>query len=218
MSITFTLKSFAIGETRSPHLDTDYAVACLRQNGTLYPAQAKKIGDVNNGNHNVGFTFPISNTYQNTDELTFSYMIINHGGGKTQDVLTRCENVMTQTPLSTFDPAGANIVTINGRQLPECLSTALRAKDDLKNWWNQVKHQFDHLDSNHCDGPVAIDRFSFKGQSLDQIILSDVISIIYLGMDSAVGCGSNSIYSVQWDVEVVALKDDRVEASLIHQG
>jgi hypothetical protein len=204
MSITFELVSFAIGNTRALHNDTDYVAAALTHNGQLMPVQARKAGDVNNGTHAVGFAFSIPDTYNYSDTFTFSYLVMNHGGGKTQDVLAHCQNALTQTPLTAFSAADAALVKLaNGQQVPRCLSTSLRAKDDMSGWWNQIKPQFSHLDSNHCDGPVAIDRFSFTGSELDTLILTNSFSIVYLGLDSAIGCGSDSDYSVQWTVNVL---------------
>ena len=203
MSINFTFHSFAINNTRAAHEDTDYVAVSLRQNGALLPVQAKKVGDVNNGTHAVNFTIPVSNTFRDTDEFVFSYLVINHGGGKTTDVTNHCVSALTNTALTTFNPADAAIKDLgNGRKLPVCVTAGLRAADDIRTWWDIIKPQFQHVDSNPCDGLVVADRFSFTGQSIDQLVLAHLFSIIYLGMNSAVGCGSNSHYSAQWDVSV----------------
>ncbi len=205
MPINFTVKSFALSNTRSVHEDTNYVAVAINQNGTEIPPQTKRIGNVNNGTHAVNVAVSVSSTYHDTDTFALSYLVINHGGGKTQDVLNDCASAMTQSALKTFNAADAQIVPVGNFQLPTCLSSALRAKDDMNFWWNQIKPEFQHLSSDHCDGPVAIDRFSFTGAALTQMILvsqANPFSIIYLGTDSNVGCGSNSHYSVQWFVSV----------------
>jgi hypothetical protein len=205
MPINFTVKSFALSNTRSLHEDTNYVAVAINQNGNEVQPQAKRIGNVNNGTHAVNLTVSIPSRYENSDTFAFSYLVINHGGGKAQDVLNDCVSAMTQSALKTFFAPDAVLVPVGTSMLPKCLSSALRAKDDMKSWWNQIKPQFQHLSSDRCDGPVAIDRFSFTGAELDQLILTsqaNPFSIIYLGIDSAVGCGSDSNYSVQWAISV----------------
>jgi hypothetical protein len=110
---------------------------------------------------------------------------------------------MSTTPITAFDEAGATVVPVGNTQLPKDFSPTLRVADHIKLLWNLIKPQFKGLDSNHCDGPVAIDKFSFTGAALTKILLASPYSFIYLGTNSAVGCGSNSHYSVQWSVDVV---------------
>ena len=205
MPINFTMTSFALNNTRSLHEDTNYVALAVSQNGAIPQPQAKRIGDVNNGTHAVNMTVSVPSTYSPTDTFALSYLVINHGGGSTQDVLAHCSNAMTQTPLKTFNALDAQLVPVGNFQLPRCLSSGLRAADDMNLWWNQIKAQFQHLSTDRCDGPVAIDRFSFTGAALDQMILvsqANPFSIIYLGIDSASFCGSNSHYSVQWYMHV----------------
>lgn len=207
MPINFTLASFALSETRSPHEDTNYVAAALRVNGNLLIPQVKKINNVNNGTqasktYPVGFEFSIPNQYENTEEFVFSYFVINHGGGAEQNVIDDCVGVMTGTPLTTFnaqDAAPRNLG--NGQQLPNCFTTGLRAADNIESWWNQIKISFQGIKTDKCDGLVVADRFSFTGASIPQIILEGSFSFIYLGMNSAVGCGANSHYSAQWTVQ-----------------
>jgi hypothetical protein len=203
--INFTLKSFALSNTRSLHEDTNYLALALTQNEKQLPPQVRKIGNVNNGTKQVNMTISISGTYKTADTFTFSYILINHGGGSTEEVSTHCLNAISSAPMKNFSTKGATPVSVSGTQLPMCLSTALRAKDDMNASWNLIKSFFQHMDTNHCDGPVAIDSFSFTGAELDNLILvsqATPFSIIYLGTDSAIGCGSNSDYSVQWQVGV----------------
>jgi hypothetical protein len=204
----FRFQSFALSNTRAPHLDTDYVAVAISQNGVFKSVQAKRIGNVNNGTHVVNLVANLPAQYAYTDELVFSYMVINHGGGSTQDVINDCTAAMTQIGWNTFNASDAAVVPVGNRQLPACLSQALRGVN-MKIWWNQMKPAFQHLDSNRCDGPVVIDSLSFTGASMTQIQLAEnqqhPFSFIYLGIDSAVGCGSNSHYSAQWfaDVEVI---------------
>ena len=150
-------------------------------------------------------TISISGTYNSADTLTFCYILINHGGSSTQEVITHCLNAISNSELKNFSSEAATPVSVNGTELPMCLSSNLRAKDNMNASWNLIKSYFQHMDTNHCDGPVAIDAFSFTGTELDNIILVSQeapFSIIYLRTDSAIGCGSNSDYTVQWSVGI----------------
>jgi hypothetical protein len=205
MPINFTVPSFALNNTRSLHEDTDYVGIAITQMGREVAPATKRIGNVNNGTHSVNMTVSVPSTYNTSDTFVFSYLVINHGGGKTQDVLNHCTTAMEQPALTTFNAAQAQLVPVNGAQLPKCLSTTLRAADDINALWNPIKAAFNHLSSDHCDGPVALDSFSFTGAALNDMILvsqANPFSIIYEGTNSAVGCGSNSHYSVQWFVSV----------------
>jgi hypothetical protein len=199
----FTMKSFALNNTRSLHEDTNYVCLGLSVNGKVFAPLAQRIGNVNNGTHKVNVSLPLS-TLDSNDQIVFSYLVINHGGGSTQDVLAHCQSAMTQTPLKDFNAVDAQLVPVQGGSVPKCMESKLRAADDLKTWWNLIKSQFTHLSSDRCDGPVAIDRFSLMGSSVTPLQLAsqaNPFSFIYLGIDSAVGCGSNSDYSVQWSIQ-----------------
>lgn len=203
MSLNFVVKSFAIDNTRAVHEDTDYVGVALTYKGREIAPQTKRIGNVNNGTHAVNMTVSMPAEFAPTDTFVFSYLVINHGGGKTQDVLNHCASAMAEPALTTFNAAQAQIVPVSGTQLPKCLSTNLRAADDINALWNPIKVAFKNLDSDHCDGPVALDTFSFTGASVIAMVgasNANPFSIIYMGTKSAVGCGSDSHYSVQWSV------------------
>jgi hypothetical protein len=203
MSINLTLSSFQISNTRALHEDTDYVCVGMSVNKKVVAPLAKKVGNVNNGVHQVGLTFPLPNEYSATDQFVFSYLIINHGGGKTENVLTDCQNAVSLTSLMEYSTADAQVVSFQGRNLPQCFVNTERSEDILNNWWNQIKAQFNHLSTDRCDGPVAIDRFSFLGSSMADVeLFMDVSTFSYQGIHSAVGCGSNSDYNVNWTIKV----------------
>jgi hypothetical protein len=188
----FTLNSFAISNTRAAHNDTDYVALGLSVNGVPSAPQVKKVGNVDNGTHQVNLTIPLA-TINEGDKYALSYLVLNHGGGKTGDILTRCANAMTQTQLKDFSPL--DVMPATG---------ILRTAAEMNTLWNLVKALFKNSSSDWCDGPVAIDRFSFLGRSVTSIQLASQqtpLSIIYEGIDSHDGCGSNSDYSVQWSVQ-----------------
>jgi hypothetical protein len=201
MPFKFSLNSFALNNTRAVHEDTDYVVLGLTVNGvTPFPPLAQRAGNVNNETYNIKDMDFLLNSVGDTDQIVLSYLVINHGGGKSQEVLTACQNAITQTALKTFNAVYAKPVETLGRALPDGLTTTLRAADDINALWNLVKSQFAGISTDKCDGPVAIERVSFFGSSVSSIESISPVSIIYLGTDSAVGCGSNSHYSVQWGI------------------
>ena len=187
-SFTITLNSFAITNTRSVHNDTDYVCLGLNVNGIDSKPVAQRVGDVNNGTHqvNLSISHPLLDL---KDRIAFSYLIINHGGGKTEDVLLHCEAAVTLTPLKTFTPSD----TQPSKQIQ-------RTSAYLNNFWNEIQSQFKNVSSDHCDGPVAIDRFSFLGSSVAGLASESPFNITYPGIDSATFCGSNSHYSVEWSI------------------
>jgi hypothetical protein len=202
MATTFALQSFALTNTRSVHEDTNYVSFGLSVNGKVFAPLSRRMGNVNNGTHQVALDFAIP-TFTDNDEIVISYLVINHGGGNTREILTSCEHCMTQTVLKDFSSSDAQLVPVQGGSVPKCMSTPLRSGSDMNVWWNQIESQFNGVSTDRCDGPVAIDRFSFFGSNIGNMILnsnSHPLSFIYLGIDSAIGCGSNSDYSVQWAV------------------
>jgi hypothetical protein len=205
------LQSFALEQTRAEHADTDYLAAALwhapfRTPPALSAPQIRRWNSVNNGvetsgTYKVGMSFEISNTFTDRDALVFSYLLINHGGGKEDQVESACRSALEDTALTTFqDPDSMLVSTPGGGQVPQCMLPALRAADDINRLWNVVKPQFAHVHANRCDGPVAIDRFSFRGDFLAIGQLHGTFSFIYEGTDSRDGCGPNSHYSVQWAI------------------
>ena len=200
MPFQFSFNSFAIRTTRSVHEDTDYFGMGFFVNGVSHGTLVQRAGNVNNGTYNVQDMDFLLDSFLTTDQLVINYLIINHGGGKAQDVLTDCQNALNQPVIKTFNALDAAPFVKLGRSLPNCLASTLH---DINPLWDGVKSQFNGLSSDRCDGPVAIDRISFKGESLTGIESASPISIIFEGIPSAVGCGSNSYYSVQWGITAV---------------
>jgi hypothetical protein len=201
----FTLNSFALNETRALHNDTDYVGVALTQNGRSVGASpiVIKYGNVNNGTHlfkppapAMSFSLP---SFSETDHFIFTYLIINHGGGKEADVIA---DITQAIPLTA--PAAIQLkAAVDGQNIATVGPPGLSAADDLTTFWNLAKPAFNHLDTDHCDGPVAINAFAFTGAAIAGLTLASQqqpFSINHLGINSADFCGSNSHYSVQWQV------------------
>jgi hypothetical protein len=68
----FTLNSFAIDNTRAVHDDTDYASLGLSVNGVPITPQVKRVGNVNNGTHQVNLTIPLATWMPSVQQTTSS--------------------------------------------------------------------------------------------------------------------------------------------------
>jgi hypothetical protein len=217
----FSLNWFAIGNTRALHDDTDYVCLGLTVNGVVSLPVAKRVGNVNNGAHQLHLELPLSNPFNSTDEIVFSYLVINHGGGDAGDVLSRCQSAMTHPALTTFNPSLAALVQVQEVSLPNCIANTLRTADSINFLWNQIKPQFSGISTDRCDGPVVVDSFSFMGSSIPQVeLISQTSTFIfnYLGTDSSDLCGSNSHYSVQWSVQIEETRLEVKPFELFHHN
>src|SRR4030095_6592111 len=76
----FRLQSFHIDQTRSRHEDTIHVGFALKVGTTEFDPQTRFVGDVNNGDHDVGLEFgPVTvNTPQ--EPVVFNFQIINSVG------------------------------------------------------------------------------------------------------------------------------------------
>ena len=88
-TMTFSLDSFRITDTRSRHNDTDYVSCTLLvrdANGQGTPQTLKKkIGDVNNGTHAIGLSFP-NVPMPAKGSVVFNYLIVNSGHQSESDI------------------------------------------------------------------------------------------------------------------------------------
>ncbi len=164
----FRLESMHIDNTRSLNNDTDHAGFGLMVGGTAVGGgpQTKFLGDVNNGDHDIGLEFGVAISSAN-EVIKFNYTIVNTGG----------------------NPSAVAQTIING--LKGLIVGALT----LGAFWTAVLAAIipflQQILGGACDGVVAADQFQFTGN--------------YPGTDSAIGCGSNSEYTVTWSISGAGL-------------
>jgi hypothetical protein len=197
---TFTLDSFQITDTRSRHNDTDYVTFTLLVQPNGGPAATpqtlnKSMGDVNNGTHAVGLSFPNVKIGPD-DTVVLNYLIVNSGHSSESSIY------------STLDSTGAKLATAGGSAAAGALigsaipgfGTLIGA---LAGWL--AGELTGVLDAN-CDGPVAAEQNSFTYNDLLQKTANGNYSetTTHPGTDSNYGCGSNSMYYVSWHIDKVA--------------
>jgi hypothetical protein len=88
-TITFSLDSFRITDTRSRHEDTDYVSFTLLvrdSNGNGTPKTlTKSMGNLNNGTYQVGLSFP-NVVVPTNGSVVFNYLIVNSGHSSESDI------------------------------------------------------------------------------------------------------------------------------------
>ena len=187
---SFTLDSFQITDTRSLHEDTDYVTYTLvvkDQNGNGGPRMLTKyMGDVNNGVHAVNLTF--SNIAVNpTDTVVLNYLIVNSGHKGQSQVTSAIESAASKLALQGGAALGNAI-------LPGIGGSLLGAG---AGW---LAGQLVGLLTANCDGAVAMeqDTFSYNDLITNTAHGQFKHSTRHPGTDSPRGCGSNSVYIVNW--------------------
>jgi uncharacterized protein with LGFP repeats len=195
---TFTVTGMKVMNTRSRHEDTDRTSVSVAVGNGPAETQTKDLGDVNNGDYEIGLTVgPV--TVENRDVgIAFNYLILNAGNASWDDV-----NKKLKDAGGTLAQAGAKAATeAVGTAVGATVGTAVMpvigsAIGAIAGW---IAGEVVGLLTADCDGPVAVEQAAFKGQELwDETMQGPhVFSTIHDGVDSAAGCGSNSVYWVDW--------------------
>ncbi|HET9893793.1 MAG TPA: hypothetical protein VFQ44_02555 [Streptosporangiaceae bacterium] len=200
----FMLERFHIDNTRSRHEDTDTVAFAVRAGAGQTFVQSKLVGDVNNGDHNVGVASPALYVPADGKLAVFSYFIYNGDtrnleislddeAGKVIDLYT--EQIVEGGP--SQDPDA---------EIPDDPSLPDGASFDDTSWVNVLEFAaIGSLLFPDCDGMVAADVIGRSKSELDAAIdaaggTSYTQHRRYPGTDSPPGCGSNSDYTVTWSV------------------
>jgi hypothetical protein len=192
---TFRLDRFHIDNTRSRHTDTDFVAIGLQVGDQTFPTQTQAMGDLNNGDYNVGLAFANVQIDEPTTPAIFNYQIVNAGNASQPEIIQKLEtgvaNLASQGATALGDKLAPGTGSIWGE-------VALK----IVTWLGNLLFP-------DCDGPVAIDQIAVSADALDQAIGEDASggtysdTRFYPGVDSADGCGSNSQYTVTWSVDRV---------------
>lgn len=187
---SFTLDSFQITDTRSLHEDTDYVTYTLlvkAQDGSGTPRTlTKAMGDVNNGVHSVNLSF--SNIQVNpTDTVVLNYLIVN-SGHKNPSQIT-----------STIESAATKLATQGGTLLGNAIAPGIGGSIVGAAAGFLAGELIGILTAN-CDGTVAAEQDTLKYSDLVANTANGQFkhSTRHPGTDSPRGCGSNSVYIVNW--------------------
>lgn len=205
-NFTFRLDSFEIENTRSRHEDTDY-VSCSFALGSAAPqTKTKSMGDLNNGTYPVGISFGPVTISSPTEVAIFNYLIVNagHEDWSTIDgMITKAGSTLAKAGAdAAASAAGAAAGTLLGAEIGGVVVPIIGpALGALAGW---VVGEITGLVTADCDGPVAAEQLVVTGAQLwasTQDANKTWSHQTYQpGTDSAAGCGSNSIYLVNWSV------------------
>ena len=195
-TMTFSVDSFRITDTRSRHNDTDFVSCTLLvrdANGQGTPQTLKKkMGDVNNGTHAVNLKFA-NIAVPAGASVVFNYLIVNSGHnseGVVDKALEQAGSALAQKGLV----AGG---TALGSAILPGLGSILGA---IGGW---LAGQIGSILTANCDGAVAAEQVTLTHDQLMQETASGPMTkeTKHPGTDSPTGCGGNSMYYVTWHIE-----------------
>jgi hypothetical protein len=183
------LERFHIDNTRAPDEDTDVVAYTVEAPG--HPdwrgtgARQEKYGDVDNGDHQLGWSFDALVLPSADDEVRISYSIVNAGNAssdaaKLGRLLEGLGNLCAALCAGVFGFTGvwATVATKFAQYVGKALDI-------------------------DCDGGVAADAIALTIGDLHDLTAATGThqeTRFYPGTDSNWGCGSNSKYTVTWSV------------------
>jgi hypothetical protein len=194
-TVTFSLDSFRITDTRSRHEDTDYVSFTLLVrdgSGKGTPQTLKKsMGNLNNGTFTVGLSFP-NVVVPAGGSVVFNYLIVNSGHSSESTIDNALESVGGSLAEKGLVAGG----TALGTAILPGLGTILGA---IGGW---LAGEIKGILVANCDGPVAAEQVTMNYNDLMAKTANgpDKVETKHPGTDSATGCGSNSMYYVTWHI------------------
>jgi hypothetical protein len=194
-SYTFTLDKFHISRTRARHNDTDTVSFGIKVGNNTAQTQIKHMGDVNDGDHNVGLQLGPFDIEDSATPVILTYTIVNAGNKNVDDQLGSSSQAMMAKADSDGDDGAPDQTSMDGTD-----------GDDPGVWssiWKFATEELIALLNADCDGPVASNRIAVTASQIDQSLgENDKASFekFFAGTDSATGCGSNSKYTVTYSV------------------
>lgn len=192
---SFSLDSFRITDTRSRHDDTDYATITLQLKSTNSATDpqtlTKKIGDVNNGTHAVGLSF--SNIHVDPSQtVVFNYIITNSGH--------KDEGALDQALEKAGTALANKALVAGGTAIGTAILPGLGSILGAAGGW--LASEIESVISADCDGVVAAEQVTLTYADLLAKTANGTFSseTPQPGTDSPWGCGSNSMYYVDWHI------------------
>lgn len=206
---SFALNSFEIMQTRSLHKDTDFVSFSLvvnPQGGKGSPQTLKKsMGDVNNGGFHLGMSF--ANVAVNpTDTVLLNYLILNSGHKSPSEVELALESAGTKMLMEGADELS---MYLTGLGVPD-------TKAVLEAIAKFVSDEIIAVLNANCDGWVAGGQYSFTYDELVAKLAPGPFhqNLKFLGTNSPQGCGSNSVYYVDWQMIEIGSAANRTVPNL----
>jgi hypothetical protein len=180
------LESMNASKIRSKFKDTDIVSLTVSVNGVVTGNITKDLGDVGSGNHGIGMFLPAIAPADGS--VQFSYQIVNSG-------FNRSTESSVKGAMGKLSDAAAKVCT---------------GVFGYKNVWdaaNKFTHWLNDIMFIDCDGVVAGDAFSFPVNTLQSVAAQGRHTGRYPGSDSAVGCGGNSLYFVDWSLRPMSAQE-----------
>lgn len=197
---TASLDSIEILNTRSRHEDSDKCSVSVGINNENPVTVTKDLGDLNNGVFQVGLHVGPSAINAPTDKFAFNYLVLNSGHQDwetTNKTLTQIGNTLASAGAKAATTAAGTLIgaSVGGVVLP-VIGSILGA---AAGW---LVGELTGLLTADCDGPVAVEQVALTGEQLwtNTQHGSFTHSTYHPGIDSAHGCGSNSIYIAHWSI------------------
>ena len=160
----------------------------------------KDLGDVDNGTIAVNLHAPTLSVSQPHEVFAFNYLVVNSGHedwATTNAILHKTGGALASAGAKAATTALGTVIgaEIGGVVMP-VIGTILGA---AAGW---LIDQVTTLLTANCDGPVAAEQLTVTGDQLWTNTQHGAWqhSTYHPGVDSAAGCGSNSIYIAHWSI------------------
>ena len=203
-SYRFTLSTVEIKNTRSLHVDSVKGVVSAAVGIDAPVTQTASLGDHNNGVFAAELAIGPILVEKPHIGVAFNYVLTNSG----HESQAKIDSTLTKTG-EALAAAGAKAATTGvGAALGATIGTAvlpiIGSIIGLAAGW--LVDELIGILLADCDGPVASEQPVFKGQDLWDMTHRLGTNEVYYhqtthaGLDSPSGCGSNSIYIVNWSI------------------
>jgi hypothetical protein len=167
----------------------------------------KSMGDLNNG------TFPVQLSFENvtvnpTDTVVMNYLIVNSGHKDPSEVE------------SILEGAGVELLTLAGKTLGAALSSLLPIPDlgqGLGAFATWIGGKLVALLNANCDGPVAAEQNTCTYADLTAKMANGPFTqrTKHPGTNSPSGCGSNSVYYVNWHMVEIGASNNKTVPDVV---
>jgi uncharacterized protein with LGFP repeats len=197
---SFTLNRVRVLNTRSAHQDTDHVSLSVAVGNDPAQTVTHEIGDVNNGTYEVDLSIGPVSVRARDDGLAVNYIVLNAGHASWDEINKALHDIgrfLAEKGAAVATAAvGTAIGASVGSGVMPVIGTAIGAVAGF------IVGEVVGVLTADCDGVVAVEQGAFKGQDLWELTVdgTHTFSTHHDGTDSPGGCGSNSIYEVDWSV------------------
>jgi hypothetical protein len=222
---SIVLDSFQVAVARSGSLagldkgnDSDYVGLTIQVNNAASQTQTKFMGNNCSGGNTYGVDVAFNSvTLADTDAVAIISAIVNSSAGESEattylesalsklasKVGSALGNALTKDLLTDAvkQEIGAAVGAAIGTVALPVLGSALGAIGGF------LAGEAWGIAFPNCDGPVAASMFLYSGAELKALVTAGkplIIKVNNPGIDSAHGCGANSVYNVNYSIALVS--------------